>query len=174
VHATLLETYVSGRAYFCGPLRREEIERFYGEYRGLGRLIGVRAHDLPPTWTEFREYFDAVARAVLVRTEAVATVFDAVHNAAAPPVQVPDQLWRAVRIPARRALWLGGVGLLTPALRRRLEVSWSLLDEAQFRVLGRFARGISPLMPQALRVMGPDHLRWRRHAIAHGPLGAAA
>jgi uncharacterized protein (DUF2236 family) len=174
VHATLLETYVSGRAYFCGPLRREEIDRFYGEYRRLGRLIGVRENDLPPTWEEFRDYFQGVTRDVLVRTESVACVLEAVHNVAPPPVPVPDLLWRAARIPARRALWLGGVGLLTPSLRRRLGVGWSLADEAQFRALGRFARGITPLMPRGLRVMGPEHLRWRRRAIAHGPLGAGA
>ena len=46
-----------------------------------------------------------------------------------------------MRIPARRALWLGGVGLLDPFLRRRLRVDWSIVDEAQLRTLGVFSRG---------------------------------
>ncbi len=59
VHATLIETYVAGHAHFGTPMSRAEIEQFYREYRGLGRLIGVRESDLPEDWQDFREYFDA-------------------------------------------------------------------------------------------------------------------
>lgn len=174
VHATLLETYIAGQAYFCGAMSRERVDRFYREYRGLGRLIGVRERDLPPDYERFREYFEAVTRDVLVRTESVSSVLDAVRNASPPPMPLPDLAWRAVRIPARRALWLGGIGLLSPSLRRRLGIGWSLIDETQFRALGTLSRSVTPVMPESLRVMGPAHLRWRRSAIAHGPLGADA
>jgi uncharacterized protein (DUF2236 family) len=173
VHATLIDTYVRGHEHFGVPMGRAEVERFYREYRQLGRLIGVRERDLPPTWPEFREYFDRMLAEELVRTESVTRVLSTVRHAPAPPVPVPDPLWRAIRMPASQVLWLGGAGLLSPPLRERLGVSWGRRDEARFRALSRVSRGLTPVMPARLRVMGPAQLRWRRRAIARGPLGAS-
>lgn len=50
-------------------------------------------------------------------------------------------------------------------------MSWNGLEEAQFRALGSLSRGLTPVLPKRLKVMGPAQLRWRRRAIAHGPLG---
>jgi uncharacterized protein (DUF2236 family) len=77
-------------------------------------------------------------------------------------------------MPASRALWLGGIGLLSPALRRRLGVNWTRLDEAQFRALGRVSRALAPMMPERLRVTGPAQLRWRRKEIDQWLTAAAA
>jgi uncharacterized protein (DUF2236 family) len=173
VHATLIDTYVRTNARFGSRLTPADTERFYREYRGLGRLIGVREKDLPPTWPAFRAYFDATAQAELTRTDSVTRVLDTIHDVAAPPMPVSDQLWRAIRLPARRALWLGGLGLMEPWLRRQLALRWTALDEAQFRTLGALSRAISPVMPQELKVMGPGHLRWRRAEIVDGPLGSS-
>lgn len=171
VHATLIDTYVSGHARFGSPMGRDEIERFYGEYRGLGRLIGVRERDLPDTWDGFRRYFDRMAAEELVRTAAVDRVLKSIHQAPPPPVPVPDLLWRALRLPAAQTLRLGGIGLMGPRLRRRLGIEWSGADEAQFRALAAVSRGLSPVLPTSLRITGPAQLRWRRQAIAEGPLG---
>jgi uncharacterized protein (DUF2236 family) len=172
VHATLIQTYVAGHDRFGTPMAPRERECFYDEYRRLGRLIGVRERDLPATWDGFRSYFDAVVDEQLTRTEAVDQVLRAIRRVPPPPLPVPDLLWRAVRLPASGALWLGGVGLMTPALRERLGVPWSGRDEARFRTLGAFSRSLTPVMPERLKVMGPAQLRWRREAIARGPLGS--
>jgi uncharacterized protein (DUF2236 family) len=174
VHATLIDTYVRGHRHFGRSLSPPEIERFYAEYRGLGRLIGVREHDLPDRWSGFRAYFERMTREALTRTSSVDTVLGAISNAPPPPVPVPELVWRALRLPASRVLWLGGVGLMTPQLRTHLGVTWSLADETQFRTLGRLSRGLTPVMPERLRITGPAQLRMRRKAIARGPLGAAA
>jgi uncharacterized protein (DUF2236 family) len=173
VHATLIDTYVRGHAHFGRPMTPDEVERFYREYRQLGRLIGVRERDLPGTWPEFREYFDEMTRTELVRTESVARVLGSVRHSP-PPIPIPPAIWRAIRLPSSQALWVGGIGLLSPDLRRRLEIPWSRRDEAQFRALGRLSRRLEPVMPERLRVMGPTQLRMRRRAIARGPLGARA
>jgi uncharacterized protein (DUF2236 family) len=172
VHATLIDTYVRGHAHFGQTMTHADTEAFYREYRGLGRLIGVRERDLPGTWAGFRAYFAEMC-AGLTRTRAVDQVLRATRDAPAPPVPVPDLVWRAIRLPASQALWLGGVGLIPDELRRRLEIPWSRRDELQFRALGAVSRGASPLLPERLRVMGPAQLRWRRRAIAGGPLGPA-
>ena len=174
VHATLIETYVRGHANFGSPMTPAEVERFYREYRGLGRLIGVRERDLPPSWPGFRRYFEEMCADGLERTLAVDQVLGTIRHAPAPPVRVPDLIWRALRLPAGQMLWLGGVGLMGGALRRRLGVRWSLAEEAQFRALGALSRSLTPLMPERLRVTGPAQLRWRREAIEQGALGAAA
>jgi uncharacterized protein (DUF2236 family) len=174
VHATLLHTYVAGHRHFGQPMAPTEVESFYREYRGLGRLIGVRPHDLPDSWREFCTYFAEVSRAELVPNETVDRVLRAVELSGPPAVPIPDLLWRAVRIPARRATWIGGVGLMAPELRGRLKVPWTQRDERAFQNLGRLTRAMSPAMPQRLRILGPTHLGLRRRAIARGPLGDAA
>jgi uncharacterized protein (DUF2236 family) len=174
VHATLLHTYVAGHQHFGQPMEPTEIESFYREYRGLGRLIGVRPRDLPDSWREFCAYFAEVSRTELVPNESVDRVLRAVQLSGPPVVPIPDLLWRALRIPARRATWIGGVGLMAPELRSRLNVPWTERDERAFQNLGRLTRAMSPAMPQRLRILGPTQLRLRRRAIARGPLGAAA
>jgi uncharacterized protein (DUF2236 family) len=174
VHATLLDTYVRAHARFGTPMTPEETRRFYAEYRGLGRLIGVRERDLPPTWPEFCAYFRRTARTKLERTTSVERVLNVLDHATAPPAPISGRLWPLLRMPARRAMWLGGVGLIEPPVRRRLNLGWSPVDEAQFRALGLILRGVGPVMPEHLRVTGPGHLRWRHDVIAAGPLGSAA
>jgi uncharacterized protein (DUF2236 family) len=77
------------------------------------------------------------------------------------------------RIPVGRAIWLGGVGLLAPDLRRRLQIPWGMADELSFQALGRLSRAMTPVMPERLQCAGPNQLRARRSAIAAGPLGTA-
>src|SRR5437763_8240948 len=173
VHATLIDTYVSGHAHFGRPMSHQDVERFYREYRGLGRLIGVREHDLPDDWASFRDYFERVKREELMPNSTVQKVLDTVRHAT-PPFPLPNLLWRAVRLPARRALWLGGVGLIDKPLRERLAIPWSRQDETQLRALGAISRGLTPIMPERLQVMGPAQLRVRWRKIAQGPLGKAA
>lgn len=174
VHATLLDTYVRGHAHLGRPMTPRETDRFYDEYRGLGRLIGVRERDLPPTWPEFCAYFRRTARTKLERTGSVERVLHTAGHAGAPPAPISGRLWPLLRFPARRAMWLGGIGLIEPAVRRRLSIDWTAVDETQFRALGIMLRGLTPLMPEQLKVTGPGHLQWRRDVIAAGPLGSAA
>jgi uncharacterized protein (DUF2236 family) len=174
VHATLLHGYVAGHQQFGHPMNWEETETFYREYRNLGRLIGVRSRDLPDTWGEFLTYFDEVSRTGLVINESVTRVLHSVQMAGPPPLPLPDPLWRVARVPARRALWIGGIGLMAPHLRHRLGIPWGANDERAFRALGRLTRAMTPVMPKRLQILGPDQLRMRRRAIARGPLGPPA
>jgi uncharacterized protein (DUF2236 family) len=171
VHATLIETYVVGHAHFGKPMRPDEIERFYAEYRGLGRLIGVRDGDLPADWSGFRSYFDGMVGHGLAHTAAVDRVMGALHRSPPPPIKIPSPLWSVLRLPAAQVLRLGGIGLMPAELRTRLEIDWSGADALQFQALGALSRSLTPVMPTRLRITGPAQLRWRREAIADGPLG---
>jgi uncharacterized protein (DUF2236 family) len=172
VHATLIDTYVTGHAYFGTPLNAEETRRFYDEYRRLGRLIGVRERDLPATWSGFREYFELMTAEVLVHNSSVDRVLRAIRRVPPPPASIPDLLWHAIRIPAADALRLGGVGPMPPQLRARLNIPWSWRDEARFRALAIASRSLGSVLPSSLKVTGPAQLEYRQAAIARGPLGA--
>jgi uncharacterized protein (DUF2236 family) len=173
VHATLLESYVTGHAHFGRPMTDERLERFYDEYRTLGRLAGVREGDLPDDWASFHAYFDDVCERRLVRTPSVDRVLRSVSHPASPP-PLPRWAWRVASIPPQRLLWLGGIGLMPASLRERLGIPWSARDERAFQRLGAVSRGLEPVLPRRLKVMGPMNLRLRRNAIARGPLGSGA
>ena len=172
VHATLLDAYVTGHAHFGRPMSRREIDLFYREYKGLGRLIGVREHDLPDDWDGFRAYFDDVVAGDLEHTESVDRVLRAINGVRVP--HVPEVLVRALRLPARRLLYVCGVGLLPESLRERCEIPWTRRDARELRAIGAAARGMTPVMTKGMLVSGPRQLRWRRRAIARGPLAPAA
>jgi uncharacterized protein (DUF2236 family) len=171
VHATLLDSYVTGHAHFARPMTPAERDQFVREYRDLGRLIGVRASELPDNWQDFRAYLETTIDQQLVRTESVASVMRAMQEAKPPPLPLPGVIWRAARVPARRALWLGGVGLLPAGLRDRLQIPWTDRDERHFQRLGRVTRACTPIIPSGLRVIGPAQQRLRRRAVEGGPLG---
>ncbi len=175
VHATLLETYVRAHAHFGRPMTRAQLERFYREYVGLGRLAGVRAEDLPPTWDGFREYFEQTVARELGPNETVARVLQTARRPAVPPLPTAAAIaWRMFRPPAAKVTYLGGVGLLGVSLREQLGIPWSRHEEWQFRALGASTRALDPLLPAGLKVLGPTQLRWRRRAIACGPFGGAS
>jgi uncharacterized protein (DUF2236 family) len=166
VHATLAESIVRGHALFCSPpLRPDETERFWSEWRRLGRLIGVRYADLPETWPELLTYFDRMVEDELEDTEAAQDVIGALRDPAAPPLPwMRDGVWRLLRWPYARTGALATMGMLPPPLRERLGVRWSGSKELRFRALGRLSRASGPLMPPQAKQFGPNYLRWRRGA----------
>jgi uncharacterized protein (DUF2236 family) len=169
VHATLLDAYVTGHAYCGRPMTLAQVECFYEEYRGLGRFVGVREDELPADWDGFRAYFDDVVATQLEHTESVDRVLRSINEVAIP--RLPDPIVRALPLPARRLVYLGGVGLLPQTLRDRCKIRWTRREEREFRAIGAVARRMTPVMPKHMLISGPTQLRWRRGAIARGPLG---
>jgi uncharacterized protein (DUF2236 family) len=175
VHATLADAIVAGHARFGRPMNRAEVEDFWSEWRGLGRLLGVRERDLPPDWSGFRAYFDAMVADRLEHTDSVRDVLEALASPSRPPVPaLPDGAWRAARVPAARLSALATIGLLPPVLRDRFGLRWTRAQELELRALGRASRAATPVMPAGLRRMGPAWLARRREAIVRGGMLAPA
>lgn len=170
VHATLLDTYVRAHQHFGRPMSGPQIERFYREYVGLGRLVGMRSGDLPQDWKGFRAYFDHVVEHELGHNKTVDRVLATARRPAMPEVAAA-LVFKALLVAPTRAAYLGGVGLLPPSLRERLGIAWTSRDELAFRALGAASRALTPVLPAKLKTFGPTQLRWRRRAIARGPLG---
>jgi uncharacterized protein (DUF2236 family) len=172
VHATLLETYVRAHEHFGRPMTRPQLEQFYREYVGLGRLVGVLEEDLPENWEGFRAYFEHMVDRELGPNETVDRVLAVARKPGGPELPLlPELLWRTIRLPAARLMYLGGVGLLPAGLRERLHIPWTRREERRFRRLAAGSRALEHILPATLKTFGPTQLRWRRRAIARGPFG---
>ncbi len=173
VHATLAEGIVAAHERFGRPFTEEQREQLWAEWRALGRLLGIRAGDLPADWPRFRDYVDEMVHRELEHTSAVDEVLATLARPAPPALMARLRpAWTVARQPLGHFLGLSTAGLLPPALRRRFGLSWTGANELELRVLGAGLRAATPLMPAALRNTGPAYLRWRHEAIARGDVAS--
>jgi uncharacterized protein (DUF2236 family) len=195
VHATLAEAIVLAHERFGRPFDDDQRQRFWVEWRALGRLLGIRGRDLPADWGGFRDYFDEIVDNRLAHTAAVDEVLEALTRPMPPsmgaltrtmpasmgaltrPMPAPMGAlggpgWAVLRAPLGHALVLASVGMLSPALRRRFGVSWTRASELELRAISAGLRAITPLMPSWLLNTGPGYLRWREEAIARGDVAS--
>ena len=161
VHATLIEQIIAANAYFARPMAGSVLEQFYAEMLAIGRLHGVAGADLPPSYAEFRPYFAQMVDS-LEDSDVVRGVLDTLTHPARPTSKLPDPAWRLATMPVAATLRLGTVGLLPQGLRRRWQLPWGRSQELQLRALGAASRGVTPIMPRSLQVIGPAYLRQRR------------
>jgi uncharacterized protein (DUF2236 family) len=172
VQATLFNAIVVGHERFGRPLRPDQVERLYAEYRALGRIIGVREGDLPADLADFRPYFDAMVNDVLENNDTIHDVLAALRRPITPPVpMLGDRAWKALRLPIGRVYELATVGLLPPVLRERIGLRWTRVQERELQALGAVSRAATPVLPKRLRHVAPDYMRWREPQIA-GTYGA--
>ncbi|GAB3503155.1 oxygenase MpaB family protein [Amycolatopsis cihanbeyliensis] len=175
VQATLVQAIVMLHKHFGRPMSEEETERLYAEWLGLGRLLGIRAGDLPATWAEFEVYFDEMVANRLAHTETADVVLASLRRPARPPLlpRWTEPVWRLVTLPAAHVLTLCTIGLLPDSLRRRLGLRWTRWQDRQLRALRAASRAITPLLPRHLRINGPLYLRSRVRAIARDEFAPA-
>jgi uncharacterized protein (DUF2236 family) len=175
VHATLAETIIGSHARFGRPLTPDQVERFYAEWRGLGRLLGIREGDLPESWDGFRDYVERMCAERLEPSDVVDDVLESLAEPKAPDVRgLGPRTWKTVALPASRTMRLATVGLLPASVRLRLGLEWTRAQELELNVLGGLSRSTTPLLPRSVRTVGPSYLRWRREQIDRGPFGRAA
>ncbi len=168
VHATLVHSIVKGHSLLGRPMSTARIEELYAEWRRSGRLIGVRERDLPEDWSAFGDYFERMVAERLECTPAVGEVLEALESPARPPVRfLPELAWRLARLPAVRQNVLITRGLLPSTLRERFGIGWTRRQQRELMLLASASRAATPLLPRAVRNVGPSYLRWRRQAIAH-------
>jgi uncharacterized protein (DUF2236 family) len=172
VHATLAEAAVRGTHRLVRPLRPDQLERFWEEWRRLGRIAGVRERDLPATWAGYEEYFDAMVRERLERTTAVEEVLEALTGPVPPPPYVGARTWRAARPFVLHEVRAPSIWMMPPVLRERLGLKWTRAQELEMRALARASRAATPAVPARLRLFGPTYLNMRRKAIARGDVGS--
>lgn len=149
VHLTLVQLFVDGQRVFGRPLTPPEEQALYLEWRRVGRLLGISAEDLPATWADFRRYFELTVERVLEANQAVEDVLAAVACPKKPGPVVPGWAWDPLARRAGDLALLLSTGVLPPALRRRIGLSWTAVDE------GRFERQVDRLRSVFSVVPGP-------------------
>lgn len=162
VHGTLAWSVIRLNDLFRTPFSIEEREQYWSEWLQVGRLLGVRDGDLPPTYAEFEALVDA--RTDLEDNRSVRDVVEAISLIPAPAyLRFVGPLWRlTIGRPAGTVSRLVTVAALPPALAQRLELRLTERDQQR---LGRFVAlvaGLRRLLPPPVRP-GPAALiiRWR-------------
>lgn len=175
VHATLADGVVRGHRVLGRPMKADEIDEYWRDWRRVGRLVGVRSRDLPESWPEFERYFETIVGERLERTDAVGDVLESLDSPAKPPLRfLGDTGWKVASFPAIKSMELTTAGLLPPLLRERFGIAWTEKEERRFRALAKASRASTPVLPKALLNVGPRYLRWRRDAIARGDVASAS
>jgi uncharacterized protein (DUF2236 family) len=144
VYATLIESALMAHDLVLPAVATQDRELYYGESRRFAALFGVPASALPPDWTGFAAYCEAM------RQPDSLAVSDAARAIAAE-IFAGGGLW--VRAPGwYRALT---AQMLPPHLREAFE----LCDrDVEPRISGpaiTWARRLYPALPERLRHVGP-------------------
>ena len=162
VHATLADAVIRGHALLGRPLDPQERERYWADWRAAGRLLGVRARDLPADWAGLEAYVDDMVDHRLQRTAAVDDVLATLRDPGPPPVPLPLRVgWPLAGIPLAHALDLVTTGLLAPVLRERFGLGWSPVQRTELQLLAGGLRATAAVTPGAARILGPVYLRLR-------------
>lgn len=170
VHATLAYSIVETHNMFGVPFSQAEKVQFYGEWRGLGRLLGIRERDMPETWWAFNDYVETMIDEELENNDVVELVHRTLASPATPPIDwLGDRTWGVITKPAARAMQLATAGLLPESARRKLGLQLTPWQEREIRTIGRIVRASTPVLPKSVRNNGPAYLRWRRETIERGP-----
>jgi uncharacterized protein (DUF2236 family) len=166
VHATLALTAVEVIPRFVHPLRRDQVEEFWAEWRRLGRVVGVRERDMPLGYGAFREYCSQMMSERLERTDAVDDLLMTLRGPVPAPPFIGSRTWAALRPLALHELRGPSLWLLGPRLRERFGVRWSRTQELEARAMARASRAATPVLPGSIRNFGPHYMRIRGNAIA--------
>ncbi|NUU25432.1 MAG: DUF2236 domain-containing protein [Streptomycetaceae bacterium] len=141
VHLTLIKAVADAHAMFGRPMTRPQLHAYYADSLCLGRLLGVRARDMPPTWPEFLAYYDDMVDNTLENTRALREFLDSLQHPAKPHAlrRLPDERWRRLTGHSARMTYLTTVATLPKPLRDRcgLVVTREEADEVE-----RFARRV--------------------------------
>ncbi|EOD65736.1 oxygenase MpaB family protein [Amycolatopsis vancoresmycina] len=152
VHATLVKAPVDAQRFFGVPLSDVDLEEYYAQMRGIGRLLGVRERDLPPDWAGFERYYDAMVSG-FGPNPTIETLLETFRTVAKPVEWVPDSWWRAVQ---RGQMFLIRA-TLPPALRAALGLQWTVSDQRRFARFAACVRVVGALIPAWVRTAP---MRW--------------
>ena len=174
VHATLAAGIVRAHERFGLQLAEADREQLWSEWRAVGRLLGIRPRDLPPTWKDFRAYFEHTVQDTLTRTAAVEEVLDALAHPAPPELsRAYRPLWSFSSRQLGHVIALTTAGLLPATLRARFGIRWGRGRELELKALAGALRTATPVMPPSLLNTGPGYLEWRAPALERGEVASA-
>ncbi|WP_410668299.1 oxygenase MpaB family protein [Amycolatopsis sp. cmx-4-68] len=167
VHATLVKAPVDAQRFFGRPLNRSELDEYYAQMCGIGRLLGVRERDLPPDWAAFEHYYDSMV-ARFGTNPTIDALFETFRTVRKPIGRLPDLWWRPVQ---NGQLFLIRA-TLPPAFRAQLGLQWTDRDQRRFERFALVVRTLATPIPAGLRTapmrwVGKLNVWFRAHPKAY-------
>ncbi|MFF8828425.1 oxygenase MpaB family protein [Streptomyces sp. NPDC015131] len=169
VHATGFPVYHHAARYLIRPLTEAQERQLYAEWLQVGRILGIRDRDMPPTIEEFWPYYrrmlaeeveaTAVARE-LVAADGPLPPFD---RGPLPARLLLRALWPVVVPAFARVRRFLTVGLMPPDAREAIGLEWTDAQERRLRRFGRVVRLVVPALPERLRYLPLARRARRRH-----------
>jgi uncharacterized protein (DUF2236 family) len=161
VHGTLAWSVIRLNEVFRTPFSAAETEQYWREWLEVGRLLGVRAGDLPASYAEFVELID---RSELEDNASVRDVVASI-SVIPPPfwLRWTGPVWRLlIGRPAGGLSRLVTLGALPPTLADRLGLRLTAREQRRLRRFVALVAGVRRAVPPPLRP-GPAALliRWR-------------
>ncbi|MCL4297191.1 MAG: DUF2236 domain-containing protein [Anaerolineae bacterium] len=139
VLATLIDSILLVHDLFVRPLTLAEKEAYYRDSQLLGRLLGIPAQVMPPTYGDFTAYVEGMLSGDTL------TVGDTAREVAAAIFAPP--LGPAIRIAS-----FIGLGLLPARLRADFNFPWDERREKRLYWLARQSRRLRATLPTVLCV----------------------
>lgn len=137
------------------PMGAGELDAFWRDWVRFGELFGMRRDVAPPSWAEFREWFDE-----RLASEQMGLTDEArrVGRGVAFKIPVPR-----LESPLMEFHNLVLIGTLPERVRNLYGLPWDLRRELAFRAVTAAVRGSRPLTPRVL-ARGPNASRYSRTA----------
>ena len=152
VHATLVMAPVDAQRFFGRPLSTSELDEYYAQMCGIGRILGVRERDLPPTWPDFERYYREMI-AGFGPNETIGTLFETIDTVRKPFSRMSDRRWSRLQKGYSSAQMFLIRATLPPELRARLGLQWTAEDARKFSRFCRVTRVLGTLVPPPLRTV---------------------
>ena len=146
VLACLVDSSLLVYEQYVARLADAERERYWAEYRAIGRMFGLPDRDMPATYADFRGYWDGM----LASDELFVT-------GRARELGIGIVMRPPVPLRARPLVELANfvtVGLLPPRVRRMYGLAWDPARALARRGGAEYARRVLvPLLPDGLRLV---------------------
>ncbi|MFI8006328.1 oxygenase MpaB family protein [Streptomyces sp. NPDC086010] len=159
VHATGFPVYQHASRYLVRPLTQAQERALYREWLQVGRVLGLRDADMPPTIEEFWPYYRTMLAEEVEATTVVRELVD-VDAPVPPPDRGPLALrlvlraaWPFLLPPLARFRRFVTVGLMPPDAREAIGLDWTPRQERRLRRFGAVVRAVVPLLPERLRYL---------------------
>jgi uncharacterized protein (DUF2236 family) len=153
VHFSNFDTILAFDRWFAHLLDAEQEERLLGEWRQVGRMLGIREEHMPADIASFGAYVDDMVVQNLVDNPTAQDVLAslAMRDVGPPPWPLfPEPLWRVLKPFGRPVLRDAVVGTLPEAARATLGLRWTDADERRLRAMAALMRTAARGVPDRI------------------------
>lgn len=154
-HATFIDAlYRMTDLFFPHRLSPAQREAVYAEGVQWWQMYGLSMRPVPPSYRDFREYWDHTVKSVLEPTPAAQELVAFMRSGAGVPQPwLPRPVWQLLAPTASLAWTQVGIGAMPPSVREMFGFPWTAANEAAFQAFRRAVTQLWPLLPERLRIM---------------------